>query len=366
MMFVLVSFLAFSIDTGYLAQTRAEMRRAADAAAMAGCWELYEQMEQGVSAESSHNSVRQSSAAMAALNPICRSNPTLDTSCCSQDVQIGYVSSTRSAAISNDSSKPYFAVKAKVSRTASKNGEVPYFFGKIFGDGGIAMETEATAVMGRQISGFRTPTSAAEKIDLLPFALDKLTWDRLCEGDAPDCYSCDANGVVTAIPDGVKEVNLYPQGTGSPGNRGTVDIGGSNNSTKDIARQILEGISDEDVQDLFDATEQTLSLHQCDLGPLMLNGDTGISAGVKDELASIIGEKRIIPIFESVSGNGNNAEYKIVKWAGVKILKVKLTGSMSKKEVIVQPCHVICNTGIIATEGTEWSDFVLSPVLLAR
>ena len=61
-------------------------------------------------------------------------------------------------------------------------------------------------------------------------------------------------------------------------------------------------------------------------GVLHLNGDTGISAGVKDELASIIGQPRIIPIFSSVVGPGNNADYTIVKFVGVRILAVKLTG----------------------------------------
>ena len=55
-------------------------------------------------------------------------------------------------------------------------------------------------------------------------------------------------------------------------------------------------------------------------------GDTGISAGVKDELASIIGQTRIIPVFSSVSGNGNNATYVIVRWVGVRVMAVKLTG----------------------------------------
>ncbi|MEZ6119621.1 MAG: hypothetical protein R3C28_24060 [Pirellulaceae bacterium] len=52
-------------------------------------------------------------------------------------------------------------------------------------------------------------------------------------------------------------------------------------------------------------------------GELVLNGDTGISAGVKDELASIVGETRIIPIFSQVQGPGNNADYTIVwlKWS---------------------------------------------------
>ncbi len=94
---------------------------------------------------------------------------------------------------------------------------------------------------------------------------------------------------------------MFPQGTGSPGNRGTVDIGSSNNSTADIARQIVHGISPSDFAQLGGKLEFD------DSGKLYLNGDTGISAGVKDELASIMGQPRIIPIFSTVSGNGNNA-----------------------------------------------------------
>jgi len=47
---------------------------------------------------------------------------------------------------------------------------------------------------------------------------------------------------------------------------------------------------------------------------------------VKDELASIVGKPRIIPIFDSVSGPGNNASYEIVAFAVVRIMDVKLTG----------------------------------------
>ena len=99
---------------------------------------------------------------------------------------------------------------------------------------------------------------------------------------------------------------------------------------------------------------------------MALNGDPGISAGVKDELASIKGKPRIIPVFESVSGPGNNATYVIVKFAGVRIMDVKLTGSMSSKRVIIQPASVKARGAIPATDGTPRSDFIYSPVWLVR
>lgn len=362
MMFVLFSFLAFSIDVGYLAQSRAELTRTADAAAMAGCWELYEQMDAGVEPAASHPQVRQQAADFALQNAVCRTAPYVDASPLTQDISIGYLASLRGSTITNDSSLPFFAVGVRVEKTPNKNGEVPYFFGRIFGDSGQSMQTESTAVLARQITGFNTPpTHGSSPVNVLPFALDEETWNALLEGNTADNYQYDpTDGSVSSGSDGVLEVNLYPQGTGSPGNRGTVDIGGSNNSTNDIARQIVDGISRQDILDLG----KPLDLSE--LGQMTLNGDTGISAGVKDELASIIGQKRIIPVFSSVSGNGNNANYTIVKWVGVRILHVKLTGKMSGKQLIVQPAPVVCSGGNYATEGSNWSDFVLSPVMLAR
>ena len=361
LMFALFGFVAFSIDIGYLAQSRAEIQRTADAAAMAGCWELYAGMESGSGFQGSQAAARLAAANMASLNPVCRSSPSVDSSAESQDVQVGYFANPRIDTVSNDSSQPYFGVQVKVSRTHEKNGEIPFFFGRIFGDQGIPMETTARAIMAQRISGFSLPPNSSEALDILPFALDEQTWLSLFSGTVSDNYACDAtDGTVSTQQDGIGEVNLYPQGTGSPGNRGTVDIGGANNSTNDIARQILHGISAQDLIELG----KPLTIEPN--AGLTLNGDTGISAGVKDELASIIGETRCIPVFSSVSGNGNNASYTIVRWVGVRIMSVKLTGKMSGKHLMVQPAPVVARNAIIATNGGTSSDFVLSPVILAR
>ena len=86
---------------------------------------------------------------------------------------------------------------------------------------------------------------------------------------------------------------------------------------------------------------------------------------MKDELASIIGKPRIIPIFSSVSGNGNNAMYTIVKWQGIRIMAVKLTGSMSQKHVTIQVAPVVAN-GVIPATTSGTSKYVYSPVVLIK
>jgi hypothetical protein len=101
-----------------------------------------------------------------------------------------------------------------------------------------------------------------------------------------------------------------------------------------------------------------------DEGELDLNGDTGISAGAKDELTAIMGDPRLIPIFSKVAGPGNNAQYTIVHWAGIRIMEVKLTGAMNQKRVIIQPCPMVLS-GVIPS-GEPTSSFVYTPVVLVK
>ena len=83
------------------------------------------------------------------------------------------------------------------------------------------------------------------------------------------------------------------------------------------------------------------------------------------ELASIIGKPRVIPIFSKVQGPGNNAQYTIVKWFGIRISDVQLTGAMSKKHVTIQAAPLIVH-GIVPSATTGTSSYVYSPVVLVK
>jgi hypothetical protein len=81
-------------------------------------------------------------------------------------------------------------------------------------------------------------------------------------------------------------------------------------------------------------------------------------------LAGVVGEPRIVPLFSSYSGNGNNTQYTIVGFAGVTI--VSATGRGNNMQVIVQPIAVVDPT---ATTGTgSGSSFVYptTPISLVR
>ena len=368
LMVAFVGFVAFAVDLGYLQLAKTEMQQSADAAALAACSELIDDEALSGHPDLSDEiaSARAASVRYAALNRVCAGATVVDSNtgnATTGDVVIGNLAdpSDRSSLMTYTNPDGYNSVQVTVRKTSAMNGEIPYFFGRVFGLGSAPGQASSTAALLNNISGFRMPADDSNMLGILPFALDKQTWDGLLAGGGSDNWCWDtSNSQVHGGADSIREVNLYPQGTDSPGNRGTVDIGGSNNSTADIARQIVYGISEADLahfensQISFDAS-----------GKLYLNGDTGISAGVKDELASISGQPRIIPIFSSVSGPGNNAQYTIVAWGGVRIMEVVLTGPMSSKRVIIQPCKMV-TTGAIANTGAQSSNFVYSPVWLVR
>ena len=215
-------------------------------------------------------------------------------------------------------------------------------------------------------NGFAIPAGSSLKANVLPFAFDEPSWDDLLQGVGSDDYSFDANtGLVTPGSDGILEVNIYPEaannggGNGkkkgnngnsnswTPGNRGTVDLGNSNNSTADLKRQIVEGLNATDLS-YFNGE---LSFAN---GPIDVNGDPGISAGMQSELQSIIGQTRAIPIFSQVTGNGNNTTYTIVKFVGVRIMAVSLNGN--DKYVIAQPAVLVDITVVSDTSGITVDD----------
>jgi Flp pilus assembly protein TadG len=359
MMVMTAAFVAFAVDLGSLYVARCELQRAADAAALSAAWDLVDENELSRSTNvlSLQSAARTSAIEFASLNRVLGCTVVVPAT----DVEVGYLSDPTdpNSTMSTISTNSPNAVRVSVRRTTVQNGPISFGFARVLGIFSEDLEAEATAALLTNIAGFRAPGDGGN-LGILPIALDEQSWNVLLAGGGTDNWKWDQlTQSVMNGSDGVKEINLYPQGTGSPGNRGTVDIGSNNNSTSDLSRQINEGV-----------TKADLDHHGGELkfdnsGKLYLNGDTGISAGIKDDLASIIGQPRTIPIFTQVNGPGNNATYTIVKFVGVRVLEVKLTGSQSSKKVIIQPATMVARGGIPATDGSH-SDFMYSPVWLVN
>lgn len=356
------AFAALAVDLGLLYESQAETQRSADAAALAAARELLhdDRLLGGAAMDGLAGNARSQAGHYASLNAVHNVNPLVDGA---GDVAVGNWD-WNGAFNSGAASSAWNSARVMVHRDETRNGSIALMFARLFGHDSQGLSAQSTAAFADRIVGFKIPSSGAN-VDLLPFTLKDVSWDGLNDGSVTtgDNYSYDEDtGAVTPGPDGKLELNLYP-GAGAtqlpPGNFGTVDIGSSNNSAADIARQILYGVNQSDLDYLGGSIELGAD------GTVILNGDTGLSAGFKDELEAIKGQPRIIPIFSTVSGNGNNANYTIVAFAGIRIMNVKLTGAMKGKEVIIQPA-VAVDPGAVAGSSGGTSYNVYRPVQIVE
>ncbi len=305
----------------------------------------------------------------ALANWVLNGHPELDpntSNSASGDVVIGYIYDPSNLGESLNLGDPslYNSVRVLVRRNSIRNGSILHKFATIFGNSSADLGATATATFKDGVVGYKV-TDKTGNADLLPLALQKDYWAGLLDWSLStgDNYAYDpATGAVTAGHDGIPELNLFP-GAGSgqlpPGNFGTVDIGSPNNSAADLSRQIRYGISADDLA--YFGGELNLGSD----GVLPLNGDTGLTASIKDDLISILGQPRAIPIFSTVSGPGNNSVFNVVGFVGIRIMNVRLTGAMKSKEVVIQPAYVV-DDAVITAAGAGSSYFVYEPVHLTR
>jgi hypothetical protein len=307
------------------------------------------------------SNARSSAAQFAGANRVGTTFPTVDsnlTNATGGDIVIGYLDDPTDPNCPLDTSdqSKFNAVQVRVQKTSTRNGKVSAFFSQIWGASGQDVVSKATAMMPGDINGFQV-TSESDNAGVLPFAIKQTSWNALLAGSGADDWRYDASGNVVAGSDGILEMSMFPIDNGASGNSGTVDIGNPNNSTADLSRQIRYGINASDLAYIGG------SLQLGSDGTLILNGDTGISAAIKDDLESIKGKPRSICIYSTVAGPGNNAMYTIVGFVGIRIMKVKLTGH--PKYVTIQPAVVI-DASAISGDSPNSSKYLYSNVRLVR
>jgi hypothetical protein len=361
MLVVFLGFLAFSIDLGYVCVVRAEAQNAADSAALAAGQELLCEDRLRGHFDVTHASARKVAARYAGFHPVGSHSGQLDVA---NDVIIGRLDDPTNPTALMDQSDPanYNALHVVVRATEERGTESPFFFAAIFGNDTFDMEASATVAFADRVSGFRAMTDD-DTTSLLPFTVDVGEWKRQLnndwnDDDWSDDWTYDAeNGTVTEGADGVPELRMYPIDSGS-GNWGTLNIGNSNNSTAVLERQIRDGATGIDLAE-FDGVLELDSFTKS----LTLNGDTGISSGMKDAVADIIGQPRTMPLYRTAEGNGDTLNYEIVGFAGVRIMDADLTGNV--RYLLIQPAYVVDPTAI----SKSWSDdsyFVTQPLRLVR
>ena len=364
LLIVLIVFTAFGVEIGSFLMAKSELQRTADAAAVSAVAEYIEQLSGNADANAAVLAARSTGVQYAAFNAVGNHAPMIDQNVANSvegDIYFGQIQefNGQQTVMHAGNSSNFNAIRVRVSRTAAKNGEVPFLFGRVSGTNSKPLIAEATAAFVRDIRGFKKPPKS--NLNALPFAIKIPLWIDLMAASGTDEWTWNAstNSVVPG-PDGIPEINMYPQETGSSGNSGTIDIGPANNSTNDLKRQIESGITQADLDHIGGA----LSLNND--GILELNGDTGISAGIASSLQQIVGKPNILSVYSKVTGNGNNANYTIIRFVGVRIMEVDLTGSKKKSKRIIIQRAPIMTTSVIPSPTSGTSDYIYSNVFLVK
>ncbi len=385
----LIAIVAFAVDWGRICVTKAELQRAADSAAMAAAWELLEARSPDSRMSPATAIVEAQRAAMeySAMNTALGKPIILQR----EDIEIGYLANPTQPGGELDMTRPelFNAVRVHVRRDAGSNGAIPMFFARIIGKDDADSGATATAAFIDNVGGFQAPVAQdGPHIPMLPLALDLETWHAAVNGEGPDEWRWDSvkNQFVRGS-DGVPEFSLYPEDSKArdkkqsrlhkrsrseqpesslADDRGTVNIGTGAYSESHIVRQILNGVSLQD----WEFHDGSLTFDEN--GELRLSGKRGLDKDFKEELLSIRGQGRIVPIFshfeadDEHSGGNDRAEgiYTIVEWAGVRIAEVVMNGRNAR--IIAQAGEVTTAGTVSASTTSRKSRYISSPVWLAQ
>ena len=342
---VILGFAALAIDLGYLQVARVESQNAADAATLAGASAFLSETvfsRTGID-DSRLDSVRDRAILYGSYNSVARMPCRLDANLgngLSGDIVLGYLdpNNTRGA-IDYSNPSMFNAITVNARRT-----DLPTFFAGILGHQTMSVSASATAVVDNRFSGLR-PTATGGP--LTPFAIKRVTWeDEIVTGEDNFGYAEDTG--ILQHGDDIPEVRLYiatnvTHGQGkntSPcddaaGNYGLLNIGNGSMGVPDLRQQIVNGITSEDLIGL--TGEPMINLYDGNgaAQTYQVSGNPGIKAGIESAVEARLGDVIGFFLYDCLTEQGADAEYRIVDIAFGRIVEVDLTGN--DKRIIIQP-----------------------------
>jgi hypothetical protein len=310
MMVVLFGMVAFAVDHGFLLKVRTDLQRSADAAALAAVQDLI-RLPNG---SQDLNKARETAVTYARNN-------LGDTSfqVPSGDIQIGrYDPASIYSNVTLLSDGTFDAVRVTLRRDGATNEKAPLFFARVLGIHDARISATATAIL--QKAAFLEPGAP-----ILPFATPLSLWNNLEPGDQWSAYA-----------DGKLKDD---SGNDVPGNWGTMDIGDTSNSTADINDQILNGLRQSDLNALHSDGRIAQNTYIDSSVPASMQGDTGLSSGIKHSVQTAHGKHKVIPIYDTLTNSsGSHVDFHVVGWGVVTVIDSEWKGSKST-HVTVEKSH---------------------------
>jgi Flp pilus assembly protein TadG len=393
----LLGMLAFSIDVGWIALVKTDLQTAADAAALAGAEKLQTLYVNYITAGLQGSQASQS----AILNTATTNTGAWDSPMYTaeqfanynkagnvpinvrdQDVSFSFLDAngvfhSNYWAIGLTGGFPN-SISVTTRRDNVQNTPVSLFFGPIFGFYKKELEATATATI---YSGDVTSLQVIQGVTaqspigahILPVALDINIWKNFyATGYSPD-------GQIHTAANGLPELFVYPLGpqavfsqpTNTPGSFGLVDVGPPQNNVPAFRAWIDDGQTPNDINYLINNNLVPVTVSS----PKSWKVGPGLKSTLQQNFYDQMGVPNLIPLFIPVSapaswqaqstgsyvaatGNGQNATYAIVGFAGVAISQAD--GSGGNMNISIQPSAVVDPTAYIGNPkpaGTQVSQF---------
>lgn len=372
---VMLGLVALSVDMGYIVVVQGQLQNTADAAALAGISVL--PRSQVMTVGNSANLAASQNAAILAARAKVRHFSAINfaggvsvtiPSSRDSDIVVGYQARPGGSITPTSPPDANFpnAVQVTVRRDGNANTPLALFFAPAIGAGPWSGQATATAMVQGAVNSVRSIPNVNGLF--LPIAIDYASWNRfMTTGLSPDGLRHDnysvipptstytAPGNVTGNADQIPEFvdPNFPGKTGAPGAFGWISVGQSTGVSA-LRNYITNGESASDIAWLLSNG----------LLPLPAGGwrsEPGNKGGATGTLPSIIGLPREIMLYDSITGNGRNANYHIVGFAGVTLVNAG-NGITLQPTVVIDPTAVTGPGGL----GGGSSSLVLSPVKLTQ
>jgi Flp pilus assembly protein TadG len=348
---VLVGFAALTIDVGAMYNTRADLQRSTDAAALAGAaaYTTDEMMQVRMNPDDADALSYVVSLANDLATDGAAQNPSLGTtttSVDSGDILTGRINLSSASDPIQTSPPPdqYNAVEVVLRRQLSEqegaNPPIALFFARIFGRSYSETATTAAAAFDDRFSGVSVTESGA---GFLPFTIheDAFAFELTYGGDQ---YGWDPDTeTVYQGPDGIREVRLYPYPlAGDPdewgdGNFGVLNIGSTDQGLQNLRDQIMYGVSAEDLEAEIGTSDPVFYDDSGNEITYEITGSPGLDGGLTDAIESVEGQIVGFFLHNDVILSGSNAIYFIVGVRFGRMMDINLAGPPDTRGLYIQP-----------------------------
>ena len=352
---VLLGFAALTIDVGAMYNVRADLQRAADAAALAGASAyttddmMRVRMETG-GAETLAQVVGLASSRVTEFSSV---NPTFGTSttwAAPEDITTGWINLNSASDTIHANPQPvdYNAVQVVVRRQAGygedSNGPVQLFFAPIFGMLTGETGARAVAVFDDRFAGL---TVSEDGAGMLPFTIHEDAFASEWAAGADQYGYDDETGIVTQTPDDIREIRLYPyplSGDGwaeGDGNFGVLNIGTGNQGLSALREQIRNGVTDTDFEMEVGTSDLTFFEDGGSPATYDITGSPGLDVGLTDAVESKVGDIVGFFLHDNVILSGSNAIYTITQIRFGRVMDIRLTGPPNQRGLYIQPASYV-------------------------